>query len=46
MKIKWYKDKQLMNVNQKNKVTWLTYPAFENRTWLQYPSGRSKPGDL
>lgn len=29
MKIKWYKDKQLMNVNQKNKVTWLTYPAFE-----------------
>ena len=29
MKIKWYKDKQLMNVNQKNGVTWLTYPAFE-----------------
>ena len=29
MKIKWYKDKQLMNINQKNKVTWLTYPAFE-----------------
>ena len=29
MKIKWYKDKQLMNVNQKNEVTWLTYPAFE-----------------
>lgn len=29
MKIKWYKDKQLMNVNQKNNVTWLTYPAFE-----------------
>ena len=29
MKIKWYKDKQLMNVNQKSGVTWLTYPAFE-----------------
>ena len=29
MKIKWYKDKQLMNVNQKNGVTWLTYPPFE-----------------
>ena len=29
MKIKWYKDKQLMNVNQKNGVTGLTYPAFE-----------------
>lgn len=29
MEIKWYKDKQLMNVNQKNGVTWLTYPAFE-----------------
>lgn len=30
MEIKWYKNRQLMNVNQREGVTWLTYPAFES----------------
>ena len=29
MKIKWYRDKQLMNVKEKDGVTWLTYPDLE-----------------
>ena len=30
MEIKWYKNRRLMNVNQREGVTWLTYPAFES----------------
>ena len=29
MEINWYKNRQLMNVNQRNGVTWLPYPAFK-----------------